>query len=248
MALLQRAERAGLVAWPALRSVWNDDWVLRAAKGYTKRANSIQCMDPSDSRDIENRLTAFAAQAREFGIRPMFRRTPLAPEGIDALLDGLGWDYFEKSQIRVLPRIASGYEVLRRVDILPATDPDWIGLQSRMAGLDDRTRAILGEILSRLPPDSAGIVGYAENDRPAGTCLAMVVDGVAIFTNVATDRGHRRQGIGQAMMAGGLNFAREHGAETSSIHVLADNAPAIGLYEGFGFERAGDYIYRRAAA
>ena len=54
-------ESATLNAWPALQVVHDRLWVWRAAGGYSKRANSIHCLDPSDGDDAEARLERLAA-------------------------------------------------------------------------------------------------------------------------------------------------------------------------------------------
>lgn len=243
---IEQVERAGLKAWPALQSSWDGDWVCRTAKGYTKRANSIQCMDPSDAEHAERRLQAMSEQMAVHNLRPTFRQTPLSPPGMEHLLDELGWDRFEPSQIRILSAISRPLEVIKKVEAQPATDPGWYKLHARMSDLSGETRDILTEILTLLPQSSRALVAYADDGQPAATCLVMIVDGVAIFTNVVTDPAFRRQGLAAALMAAGLNFARQKGATMSSIHVLADNAAAISLYDRFGFAHAGDYVYRRA--
>jgi RimJ/RimL family protein N-acetyltransferase len=53
---------------------------------------------------------------------------------------------------------------------------------------------------------------------------------------------HRRRGIGTALLAAAVAWARAVGVEKLELHVFPHNEPAIALYEHFGFEREG---YRR---
>jgi RimJ/RimL family protein N-acetyltransferase len=54
--------------------------------------------------------------------------------------------------------------------------------------------------------------------------------------------GHRRQGIGVALLERAVEWAREAGVRKLELHVFPWNEPALHLYESFGFEREG---YRR---
>jgi len=54
---------------------------------------------------------------------------------------------------------------------------------------------------------------------------------------------HRRRGIGRALLEGAVEWARDAGVRKLELHVFPHNAPAIRLYEEFGFEREG---YRKA--
>ena len=53
---------------------------------------------------------------------------------------------------------------------------------------------------------------------------------------------HRRQGIGRALLQRTVEWARGSGIGKLELHVFAYNAPAIALYESFGFVQEG---YRR---
>jgi RimJ/RimL family protein N-acetyltransferase len=54
--------------------------------------------------------------------------------------------------------------------------------------------------------------------------------------------GHRRQGVGRALMAAAEAWARETGVHKLELHVFPYNTAAIALYEDMGYEREG---YRR---
>ena len=51
--------------------------------------------------------------------------------------------------------------------------------------------------------------------------------------------GHRRRGIGRALLEQAVAWAREAGVRKLELHVFPWNEPAIHLYEKFGFEREG---------
>jgi GNAT superfamily N-acetyltransferase len=52
---------------------------------------------------------------------------------------------------------------------------------------------------------------------------------------VLVDPGHRRQGLGRAVVAGLLAWGVEQGARTAWLHVESDNVAARALYESLGF-------------
>jgi RimJ/RimL family protein N-acetyltransferase len=51
--------------------------------------------------------------------------------------------------------------------------------------------------------------------------------------------GHRRRGIGRALLEQAVAWAVEAGVSKLELHVFPWNEPAIALYESFGFEREG---------
>ena len=51
--------------------------------------------------------------------------------------------------------------------------------------------------------------------------------------------GHRRRGIGRALLEQAVDWARQAGVRKLELHVFPWNEPAIALYESFGFVREG---------
>jgi RimJ/RimL family protein N-acetyltransferase len=51
--------------------------------------------------------------------------------------------------------------------------------------------------------------------------------------------GHRRRGIGKALLEQAVRWARQSGVTKLELHVFPWNEPALRLYESFGFEREG---------
>jgi RimJ/RimL family protein N-acetyltransferase len=79
-----------------------------------------------------------------------------------------------------------------------------------------------------------GIVGrisLARDPHPASEHIADL--------GIMVAQGHRRQGIGRALMEAGEAWACEVGVTKLELHVFPYNHAAIALYEQLGYEREG---------
>ncbi|HZZ36117.1 MAG TPA: GNAT family N-acetyltransferase [Caulobacteraceae bacterium] len=87
-------------------------------------------------------------------------------------------------------------------------------------------------------------------DGLAGFILCRAVADEAEILTLATSPAHRRQGVARALVEAAAAAARGVGAQAMFLEVAADNAPALGLYQGAGFVRAGlrKAYYARGAA
>lgn len=244
-ALITRIERAGVAAWPALETVRDGGWLWRFAKGYTKRANSIQSMARSDDHNATARILRLAERSEDHGIRPVFRVTPISGTGITAALDGLGWAPFEQSFI-LTRKLIEPVAMPDGAEILPATAPRWHEAQALLQGHGQEIRDILESLTAKMPAEAAGIVISAPDGTPAASLLMSVAGGIGFFLNVITAPQFRRQGYARTAMLAGLAHAANVGADRAALMVLAANAPARALYAGAGFEELGAYHYRAA--
>lgn len=240
-------ESATLCAWPALQIAHDRLWLWRAAKGYSKRANSIHCLDPSDGEDADMRLERLAALSLYNDILPVFRVTPLTSAGALAALDRAGWKPFERSL--VLAQQFSGDElpVKHKTRVHDPRDPAWYETQGAMSGYNAHTLGILKTILDATTCENCGVLALDDEGNPAAAVLATVANGIGVYLNVVADPAKRGKGFGRAAMSAALNWSREAGATSAAIQVLADNTPAVSLYTSLGFSQVYDYHYRKPA-
>jgi GNAT superfamily N-acetyltransferase len=78
-------------------------------------------------------------------------------------------------------------------------------------------------------------------DRAAG--VAAYADDWVGFRSIEVHPDHRREGLALAVMAALVGWGAERGATTAYLQVLADNAPALALYERLGFTTHHAYRY-----
>jgi len=79
--------------------------------------------------------------------------------------------------------------------------------------------------------DVVGRLSLARDPHPASRHVADL--GLMVAAS------HRRRGIGRALLEAAVDWARAHGIQKLELHVFPHNAPAIALYEAFGFRREG---------
>jgi GNAT superfamily N-acetyltransferase len=237
-------EDAGLHCWPGLELEYDGAWIRRAANGYTKRANSVQSLDPADDRNAAARLAASAEWLRARGLKPVFRVTPLAGPGILAALDAAGWGMIDHSRLMAMELRPTGTDP--RVETYDPLDQRFLVAQQVLQGYPDETQAKLRAVLLALEVPARGIVFHAEDGRPVSSALMAVCRGIVVTGNVVTDAGERRKGYGAAMMQTGLAWAWSAGARVAALNVVADNAGAQALYRGLGYATQYDYAYRVA--
>jgi GNAT superfamily N-acetyltransferase len=234
-------ERAGLKAWPGIEVEWDGSWVRRAAGGYTKRANSLQCFDPDDGDNAADRLATGVEWFKTRGIPPVVRTTPLASPSLNAALDAAGWQTIDRSHLYAMPLGEhEPDDEGRTTDLL---DPGFLAAQQRLQGYSDDQLARMRAVLSVMAVPAVGIV-IERDGVPVASGLMAVADGIVITGNVIADKVRRRQGLGSAMMRTGLAWARMQGATTAALNVAADNPGGQALYASLGYGHRYDYTYR----
>ena len=237
-------EAAALISWPALEDLRDGAWVGRFSRGYSRRSNSVQSMDPSDDGDAEARLDAMRAQFTARGLPSYFRITPLAGPNVLAALDRQGWVEDDLNFVMTMPLRKTMRPVGALTQSFGHTDADWVRIQTEMAGSQAKREA-LEAVLAQIKAPARVFLAYDPDLKPVAANLVVNADGIAFFLNVVVAEHMRGLGYGRAIMHAGLNWAAQKGATSAALQVQADNDPAVSLYGSLGFAEQYRYQYRR---
>ena len=238
---IEDLERAAARHWQAPEIEPLGEWLLRAADGFTGRANSaLPLGDPG--LPLPEAVTAVAGWYRRRHLPPMI----VLPQGAapDPLHDHLterGW----------VPRPGPAFVMIAPAAGIPASPVD-----VRLAPEPDE--AFLGLYRYRgrdLPPIARTLLmsapwqafGSVHRDGRTVACGRISVDGdLGVITAVEVDPGCRRQGLGLAITAGLAAAAADRGAHRILLQVETTNAPARALYAQCGFRDSHRYHYMLA--
>lgn len=234
-------ERAGLAAWPGIETEWDGNWVRRAANGYTKRANSVQSLDPGDQVDATARIAGAAQWFRTRGLRPTFRVTPLVGSQVVAALDDWGWSSMDDSHLFAMALVPTDpHKGGRLYDFL---DPAFLAVQQQLYGYSEEQMDGLKGVLGMVKMPGIGVILSAPGGEAVASALMTIADGIVFTGNIITASSHRGKGYGTAMMRTGLAWACDAGANIAALNVAADNPAAQALYRRLGYRRQYDYTY-----
>lgn len=241
-----RVEAACLNAWPAPRQIVLDGWLLRAAGGPTRRANSANPLHRGAAMD-----TGFIERAEAFygalGLPAMFRIPDMA-RGIDGLLEARGCRLDAPTRTLFADMAALTGGDAAGVSVETAPGRRWLAARDRLSRSTREAgaayRGIIGSIL--LP---CGFAAATHRGRIAALGFGAVQDDLLVVESVMTDPALRRRGFARACLAGLFDWARGRGVRSAALQVTADNAAALALYRGLGFARdLYGYHYRIGSA
>lgn len=217
-------------------------WELRAASGYTRRANSVLPLgDPG--LPLDEALTAVRRWYAERGLLAYIQTATGAAgtqEVLCAELEARGWtrevtaELWTGALAPVADRPGDGVVLSR------GADAGWLARYQRK-GVSEVALRVLGSgpsvWFATVPSETGG--------APAaiGRC---VVDGRwAGFAAVEVDPALRRRGLASTVMAALAQRALEEGASAAWLQVESDNAGARALYERMGFSAHHAYHHYR---
>jgi ribosomal protein S18 acetylase RimI-like enzyme len=245
---VREIEMAGLKAWPGIETECDGQWVRRAAGGYSKRANSVQCLDPADGADAAARIAAARRWFEERGIDPVFRVTPLTAPAILEALRAAGWKPFDHSRTMAMDLAEMDTGLDPRAELMAPDDACFLSAQRLLQEYDEATVGKLNAVIAAIAVPAAGVMIRAEEGRPVAAALMGIADGIAIAGNVVTASTDRGRGYGRALMRSALAWAKEAGASFAALNVAADNPPALALYRSVGYGFVYDYHYARPSS
>jgi ribosomal protein S18 acetylase RimI-like enzyme len=88
-------------------------------------------------------------------------------------------------------------------------------------------------------PDKTVFFVYVDNELAGQIRVIKNWNGYAYIDNVAVDPKHRKQGIGRALIARAVEWAKERKLPGMMLETQNNNVPACCLYERCGFELRG---------
>jgi ribosomal protein S18 acetylase RimI-like enzyme len=237
--------------WGHAESTWVDGWHLRAADGFTHRANSAWPIGPLE-RPLPDAVAAVRSWYTERGLRPLIQ--VIIGSELDAALADLGHGETRARSLRQSASVSDVLDTLLNVAPIGVKESftdepgeDWLALY-RTGGLPPVAKQVLGS--------GEGMQYATIYDSDSGTPLAIGRAALCAPPNssepahwvainaVETAPEARRRGLAKLVMDALLEWAEEHGATDVFLEVTPENTPAVALYEELGFTTHHEYHYR----
>jgi GNAT superfamily N-acetyltransferase len=264
-------ERVAAAHWRGTEEEWLGQWLLRAAGGFTGRANSaLPLGDPG--LPLGEAVDYVTRWYTERGLRPMIALPlPLDPSPV-ALATPAGELDAELVRRSWPDRGSPAFVMVADIDdgaVPDSTGPANSGLAnsgpaSLPAGLEFRADPVPDEawlatyhyrggdspprVARSVLTSAAGQVflSIRSGDDVAAIARLSLAGGWAGITAVEVAKTRRRAGLGGAITREAFARAEARGVRRVFLQVEVDNAPARSLYERTGFRYSHRYHYRIA--
>ena len=235
-------ELASSELWSGPEHLRTARWLLRAADGYTRRANSmVPCAPPWEST-VWNKssLDDDIAEADRFY---QSRSLPTVISLPIPLFDDVASSLYERGwksnlDISVMVRVSRDKVVTENTfsEIQSATTPsaEWITAHARELGTQGEQVLLSGNPL---------FLSFFTSEEVVGSARVGFAQGWSALGAVRVNPDFRRQGIARALVECAINSANEHEYPFMFLQVDCHNQPAIALYKSLGFTEHHRNIY-----
>jgi GNAT superfamily N-acetyltransferase len=236
-------EEIAAAGWPAAETEWLGRWLLRAAEGWTGRANSVLPLgDPGLHVDQAiGRVREWYAARR---LPARFQVPSPGADEVDAALEAAGFTAYSPTLVQTASLAAFSAQPRVEVALDATPSPEWLAAYHYRGG-DSLPPVALPILTGAKLPVFASVV---EAGQTVAVARAVVDSDWLGVTAVDVAPTHRRRGLATDVMRALATWGARNGARQSYLQVAAENEPAQALYERLGFRTHHRYHYRMDAA
>jgi ribosomal protein S18 acetylase RimI-like enzyme len=242
--LAWRVEETCLNAWPALRQVLLDGWVLRFSEGLTRRANSANPLrGPRETGD--GLIAACQALYQRRQLPTIFRLPSIIDPDLDERLEALGYGREGESCVRYGD--LSAVETVGDPDVQLLSRPtrEWFAAMAALQNHHPEQRRTYRRIVGSLAIP-ASFAALAIEGEFVALAYGAIHDRLLCYESVITNPRRQRRGYARRLIASLAAWAKNQGAEGACLEVEAHNTAALALYDVVGLKtELYSYHYRR---
>ena len=243
---IKTIEDLSLNAWPSHQMQVYDGWILRFSHFYTHRTN---CVEPIGASilPLSEKIPYCESIYRHWKSPCIFKISPIADPDLDETLEERGYRIEHEVDVMVASlkdetekkrKEIPGLVVKNRVD------NDWLDGLFRLKRMADPVHhRIVPAMYAAIPMDEI-VACVLRDGKVAATGLGILDRGYVGIYAIHVSEEYRRQGLARGIVSTLLEEGRRRGASMAYLQVVAENAPAKGLYRSLGFRRSYSCYFR----
>ncbi|HVP83178.1 MAG TPA: GNAT family N-acetyltransferase [Rhizomicrobium sp.] len=234
--LCTSVEEACLNAWPALKEIFYDGWLIRLSEGHTRRTNSVNVIGPG-SYELAEKIGHCETIYRAHGLPTYFRiRSNDHPALVEALIDR-GFRAEDETRTLYFDFAKSPPVSVDGIEILERPTAEWLAAHHRFTGETITSDSIRKRLLDLVALPVAFAADRDCKGQIVSVAYGALHDRIVSLQWVATDPTRRRKGFSRATLSSLLCWAKTAGATGACLQVVAANTPAVNLYQAMGFDQ-----------
>lgn len=236
-----RYEELAINAFPVLLTEVYDGWILRYANGYTYRGNSVNPIYLS-SMDKSDKIKQCEEKYVSKGLPCIFKMTETVEEGLDQLLETMGYEIQKYADIMSvdLNKVYSEEEV----SIEKIITNEWLEQFVVLNGTTEEPMKTTAKTMLKQIGNEILCASMYKEGRMVACALGVIEDKQVGIYDVRVLEDYRRQGLATQICKGIMSEAYRNGVHHAYLQVASDNDVAIKLYQKLAFKKEYTYWYR----
>ena len=233
-------EIAGLNAWPAFEQVDDNGWIFRFADGYTKRSNSVTVLHPGPGSS-ESRIIHYEHLYNAKG-QPCIFRLLSFNDNTEIVNILASRNYTSGDHSLVLSQDLKNIE-FHPVAFDSVTVDEWMKCYCELSNKEIKAHSVHSRMIHNIKNKYLPAL-LVRNANTVSCGLGVISDGLLGIFDIVTHPQYRNKGYGYELITGMLHWAIQNHAYGAYVQVIAENTPAVRLYQKLGFELSYEYNYK----
>lgn len=241
----QQIEQFAIKHWPALEFTYYDGWKLSFSNGYTKRANCIHILEDS-TLPLKEKITHCESLYEAIHLPTIFKLVSFQSiEDIDKQLEDKNYLKIDESRVLTvkLDRVTLSASNTYTVEQSCCLSQEWLNFHLENKDLTSEHKAAFHSIIEKIECDVRYFM-IKDEEKVIACCVGVLEDNCVSVYCLGTAESHRKKGLATELLSELFNWAKQKGATSSYILVVANNTPAVSLYTKIGYKHAYSYWFR----
>lgn len=242
--IIKQLEQISFNAWPSLKTILYDNWVIRISDGVTRRANSINPIFDS-SIEIEEKISFCETLFFENNLAVVYKLTNESyPQNLDSLLETKGYYLEAETSVQTMNlNNTCRTKQLGEIIISEKLEHDWLMRSLEFNEYDLSKKDGFERIMNSIVMKCA-FLDLKINNEYIGCGLGVIEGNYIGIFDIVVSKKYRGQGFGKYIVESLLHFGIQNGCKTAYLQVMINNPIARNLYKNIGFTEVYKYWYR----
>jgi len=237
-------EEVSMNAWPGLKTLFYDGWVIQLANGYTNRANSVNPIYPSTIK-LEEKFNYCDKLFTRHNLATAYKLLSFDEyKHIDRELEKQNYQKIHETSILVCKTPAQPEKKYNGIIVRDEFDEQWINSASNYSQVEEKHIPTFSAILGKIAEEKI-VVRKETADGTAGCGYGVIGNNYVGVFGIVVKESQRRKGYGREIVETILDEAGKRGVKKSFLQVMISNSIAIHLYEKLGYCEIYRYWYRK---
>ena len=237
-------EELSMNAWPALKTLVYDGWIIRLSNGYGNRANSINPIYPSRI-NLEEKLAYCDELFGRCGLLTTYKIIGCDEhKTIDEKLEELNYQKIHETSIQTCETPLMSGNTNEGILIENDFDDEWVNSVVNFNRIEEKHIPTFKKILGNIACEKI-VVCKKNGNETAGCGYGAIENGYVGIFDIVVKESLRGKGYGRQIVETILSEAAKRGVKKSYLQVMLNNPVALDLYEKLGYREIYQYWYRK---